>query len=397
MIQRPLLLAACSAAIVSSFAFAETTVQVPPGTTTIRIEVVDPNAPRPDTDVVDVQIALLLDTSNSMDGLINQARTQLWKIVNEIGKTKRDGKTPRLQVALYEYGNNGLSAGEGYVRMVTPGFTGDLDKLSELLWSLKTDGGSEFCGKVIHDAAEGLSWSGDPKVYKAIFIAGNEPFTQGEVDYHKAIGKAVGRGVVVNTIHCGDRAEGERGMWADGARLGEGKFLTIDQDRVAVQITTPHDEIIIKLSDRLNATYVPYGAAGGEGRERQVTQDANASSAAPAAAADRAAAKAGANYQNASWDLVDAVDQKAVAVKDVDRATLPEEYRKLSDEELAAKIAELSKARAQLQEEIRKLNAEREKFIAENQPTTNPAKETLDSATVQIVREQMKSKGFEGK
>jgi len=28
-----------------------------------------------------VQLALLLDTSNSMDGLIDQAKTQLWKIV----------------------------------------------------------------------------------------------------------------------------------------------------------------------------------------------------------------------------------------------------------------------------------------------------------------------------
>jgi hypothetical protein len=30
-----------------------------------------------------VQIALLLDTSNSMDGLIDQARSQLWRVVNE--------------------------------------------------------------------------------------------------------------------------------------------------------------------------------------------------------------------------------------------------------------------------------------------------------------------------
>ena len=30
-----------------------------------------------------VRIALLLDTSNSMDGLINQAKAQLWDIVNK--------------------------------------------------------------------------------------------------------------------------------------------------------------------------------------------------------------------------------------------------------------------------------------------------------------------------
>ena len=36
-----------------------------------------------------VQLAVLLDTSNSMDGLINQARSQVWKIVNELTPPKK--------------------------------------------------------------------------------------------------------------------------------------------------------------------------------------------------------------------------------------------------------------------------------------------------------------------
>jgi predicted secreted protein len=35
-----------------------------------------------------IQIAILLDASNSMDGLIEQAKTQLWKIVNELIKPR---------------------------------------------------------------------------------------------------------------------------------------------------------------------------------------------------------------------------------------------------------------------------------------------------------------------
>ena len=34
-----------------------------------------------------------------MDGLIDQARTQLWTIVNEFSKANRDGVHPRIQVA----------------------------------------------------------------------------------------------------------------------------------------------------------------------------------------------------------------------------------------------------------------------------------------------------------
>src|SRR5438309_1717807 len=57
-----------------------------------------------------VQIALLLDTSGSMDGLIEQAKTQLWKVVNEFAKAERGGVRPEIQVALYHYGTPSLGA-----------------------------------------------------------------------------------------------------------------------------------------------------------------------------------------------------------------------------------------------------------------------------------------------
>src|SRR5437870_3100162 len=118
-----------------------------------------------------VQIALLLDTSNSMDGLIEQAKSQLWRIVNEFINAKQNGQRPRLQVALYEYGNNGLSASSGYIRQVQP-LTEDLDKISEELFKLKTNGGEEYCGWVIKVAIESLAWSKSSHDFKAVFIAG---------------------------------------------------------------------------------------------------------------------------------------------------------------------------------------------------------------------------------
>ena len=36
-----------------------------------------------------IQLAILLDTSNSMDGLINQTKAELWKIVNELATSKK--------------------------------------------------------------------------------------------------------------------------------------------------------------------------------------------------------------------------------------------------------------------------------------------------------------------
>ncbi|MCA9311837.1 MAG: VWA domain-containing protein, partial [Phycisphaerales bacterium] len=113
-----------------------------------------------------VQIALLLDTSNSMDGLIDQAKRELWSIVNELALARYEGERPDLQIALYEYGNNGLSAENGYVRMVQP-LTDNLDQISQDLFALVTNGGDEYCGQVIGAAATQLQWSDSPDDLKA--------------------------------------------------------------------------------------------------------------------------------------------------------------------------------------------------------------------------------------
>src|SRR3954468_16688157 len=120
-----------------------------------------------------VQLALLLDTSNSMDGLIEQTKGQLWKIVNQFINAKQGGKRPEVQVALYEYGKSTLSAHNGYIRQIQP-LTTDLDKISEELFALKTNGGDEYCGWVIREAVNHLAWSKRPDDLKVIFIAGNE-------------------------------------------------------------------------------------------------------------------------------------------------------------------------------------------------------------------------------
>jgi hypothetical protein len=130
-----------------------------------------------------VQLAILLDTSNSMDGLIAQAKTQLWTVVNEFVRAKKGGLAPAIQVALFEYGKQSLPANEGYVRLILP-LTDDLDRISEELFALGTNGGDEFCGWVIRDAVNRLRWNPSRDVYKAIFIAGNEPFSQGPVEFH---------------------------------------------------------------------------------------------------------------------------------------------------------------------------------------------------------------------
>jgi hypothetical protein len=108
---------------------------------------------------------------------------------------------------LYAYGNTDRGANASEIRQVLP-FTTDLDLLSEHLCSLRTSGGDENCGEVIRDATTQLAWSKAPDAMRLIFIAGNEPFTQGPVDFHDSVKAARERGITVNTLHCGGYEEG---------------------------------------------------------------------------------------------------------------------------------------------------------------------------------------------
>lgn len=222
-----------------------------------------------------VQMAILLDTSNSMDGLIEQAKSQLWRIANDLAYSTRRGERPVLQVALYEYGNNTLARGENFVRQVLP-FTSDLDRVSQHLFALRTNGGEEFCGAVVRDAVDALVWDSRSDVYKVIFIAGNEPFTQGPVFFRDAMARAIQKGITVNPIFCGRHEEGVQTAWLDGAVAGHGTYLTIDANQRIVVDPTPFDEEISRLGTQLNDTYVAYGSEGRSAYEMRKEADQSA-------------------------------------------------------------------------------------------------------------------------
>jgi len=345
-----------------------------------------------------IDIALLLDTSNSMDGLIKQAKTQLWTIVQEFSEARRHGGTPTLRVALFEYGNTNLPAREGYIRQVVP-LTDNLDELSEALFGLTTQGGDEYCGQVLDEAITRLDWSRGGGHYRAVFIAGNEPFSQGGVDYRTACGRAVDRSIVVNTIHCGSREEGIRGFWQDGAVQGKGEALNIDQDRQVRHIPCPQDPQIIKLNEELNKTYLWYGTEDFRlhNFDNQMRQDRNAESLAPEVAVKRAITKTSPMYSNRSRDLVDTYGDDPAALAEVEEELLPEKMQKMSVVERQAHLQVMAQKRADLQKEIQKLSVEREQYLATEMARMEKEdpEATLGGAIVQAVRQQLTSAGFE--
>jgi len=345
-----------------------------------------------------VDVAILLDTSNSMDGLISQAKSQLWTIVQQFAKAQKNGQTPILRVALFEYGNTRLPAAEGYLRQVVP-LTDDLDKLSEALFALSTSGGDEYCGQVIGEALTRLDWSQEPGGYKAIFIAGNEPFTQGTIDYQASCKRAIEMGIVVNTIHCGNHKTGVDGKWRHGAQLAEGEFFNIDQDQKIVHIDCPQDKIIIELNAKLNKTYLWYGDRSrrrGFARN-QAVQDANAAELSEGIAVSRFATKASSAYGNATRCLVDTLMVDADILTKVKESELPEVLQKMTPTERKAYVQEMASKRKALQKKIGKLAAERETHLRQERKRTATiaGEATLGDAVVSTIQKQLVQSGFE--
>lgn len=360
-----------------------------------------PDAPDPDTQSVSdelvIEVALLLDTSNSMDGLIDQAKSQLWKMVNEFGRAKnKDGKTPILRIALYEYGNDALSSESDYIRQVTP-FTEDLDALSAELFSLDTYGGSEYCGAAIKTSLQDLEWTEGEGNLRVILIAGNEPFTQGEVSYHDAIKMAREQDVLINTIFCGDMQEGIDTEWQNGALLAGGRYFSIDHNAKVIHIEAPQDAELARLSRELNDTYVAYGSVEfrKDKMENQAEQDANAADYGVANEAMRAQVKASPAYKNTNWDLVDALNEAELTLADVDDEVLPEEMQGMSKEEQEAYLEEKSAEREEIQKQIQELQKERDVYVAEERKKMGESgANTLDTAIESALSEQLEAKGF---
>ncbi len=339
-----------------------------------------------------IKLAILLDTSGSMEGLLAQAKNQLWKIVNQLALAKdADGEDPEIELALYQYGNDGLSAMDGYVQQIS-GFTSELDEISEQLFALRTNGGSEYCGTVINEAIGNLEWSANEEDLQIIFIAGNEAFSQGPQAYAEACKAAVNKHVIVNTIFCGDYNEGARTHWNDGALIGHGKYMNIDHDAKIVHIKSPYDEKIIACNARLNKTYIPYGKQGNLKKEKQLVQDENAMQLSSANATKRYMSKGSKVYKNTSWDLVDASDKKGFDITKVNK--LPENMQSMSSIEKMTYIETLKTQRNEIKSEIAKLSKERIVFVQNEKRKNNSGTSQLDEVIVAAIKEQAIQKSY---
>lgn len=341
-----------------------------------------------------IQIAILFDTSGSMEGLIEQAKSTIWKIVNTASKMSDKGKAPQLEIALYDYGNDEIKT-PNWIRKRTD-LIADLDSISGQLFSLRTNGGSEYCAAVIESSISELKWSANPQDLRLIYIAGNEPFNQGPIDYKKILKIAASKDIIVNTIYCGPYDQGVKEFWYDGALQTQGSYFNINSNDEIKHIDTPYDKEIISINDSLNKTYIGYGKTGIYRASKQAEEDQNASSKGYAVISERAEAKSKSNYKNANWDLVDGIEQGNVNLDSMRVEDLPTELKGKSKEEQTKYIEHKKAERNKYQNQIGELSKKREAYIAEEMKkiSESDAKKDLGSAIIESLVATAQKTGF---
>jgi von Willebrand factor type A domain-containing protein len=339
-----------------------------------------------------IDLAICLDTSGSMDGLIDSAKQRLWSIVNDLALAD---PAPELRVALLTFGNDGHDAENGWVR-VDSELTGDLDLISQQLFALQTNGGTELVGRVVSVATGKLNWSQDPNALKLAVVAGNESADQDAVvSFRDACAAAIKNGIMVNSIYCGNPADAEAPLWKEVSLRADGHFATIDHQNGTLAIDTPFDQQLVALTGSVNPTYLPFGENGASSWANQTLQDTNAIGLNNDAAANRAMCKNGALYV-CGWDLVDASKQEGFDLASIEVEELPEVMRTMTLEERQAHIDANAAKRAEIQAEIAEVGQQREAWLTQQMKRLAlDESNSFDHQLRNAIRSQVSQQGFQ--
>ncbi len=339
-----------------------------------------------------VELVFVLDTTGSMGGLLEGAKTKIWSIVNGIMQQRKQ-QNVQVRVGLIAYRDRG----DDYVTKVTP-LTSDLDEVYAQLMSLRAQGGGDTPEDVRTALAEALEKSGwspsGPRTSQIMFLVGDAPPHDDYVQIQTTTAsakKARQQGIIINTIQCGNMQETIM-PWRNIAQYGGGEYFAIEQNGGVTAIATPYDPELARLGEQVGATYLAYGRAETR-RAKQAKQskmEMSVSAAAPVAAqADRAVNKALNSHAYDEADLVQEVAKGNTSLAKVAEAELPEALAKLKPEERQAKLDQMISERKALQAKIIEVSKKRDEYLAK-QASKSAGGNGFDAKVTQALAKQIK-------
>ena len=344
-----------------------------------------------------VDVVFVLDTTSSMSGLIQTAKDKIWSIATTMASAQ---PTPEIRIGLVAFRDRG----DQYVTQVVD-LSDDLDSVYARLMDFQAAGGGdtpESVNQALFEAVHNISWSQDSQAYQTVFLVGDAPphmDYQDEATYPEIVAAAAGKGIVINTIQCGDipfTAE----PWAQIADLGHGKFFQVEQAGSAVAMTTPYDAELASLSARLDDTRLYFGNEEEKERMRSkiAATDKLHEDSSPESLARRAAfnmSEGGRVNLLGKNDLVDAIASGTVKLEDLDEEELPATLKPMAPKEQLAYVEELAQERTELQRQMLGIAESRDGYISKKVKEAGGYKDSLDQKIYEAVAEQAGEVGLE--
>jgi Mg-chelatase subunit ChlD len=383
--RRPALIAALTAAL-----FVGGGATIPAGAT-------KPSLPAPNQQQsagrATVELLFVLDTTGSMGGMLEGAKSKIWGIVNDVLQQQgQGGATVRVGLVAYR------DRGDAYVTRVTP-LTENLDAVYAQLMGLKAQGGGDGPEDVRSAMAEGLrlgGWSAPgARTSQVMFLVGDAPPHD---DYRNmpatdtSARNAARRGIIVNAIQCGSDEQTTQ-AWRNVAQYGGGEYFAIAQDGGVDVVVTPYDQQLARLGEQMGGTYMAYGAAEKRmaRKSAQVAMESSMKAAAPAPAqADRALNKALNEKAYDDSDLVQKAESGGIALPQIAEAELPDALRSLAPAQRQAALDKAVAQRKGLRDQIVAVSKQREQYLAEQRRKSSGGKGGFDAAVSNALARQIK-------
>ena len=344
-----------------------------------------------------IDLVFVLDTTGSMSGLIHTAKEKIWSIATTMSSAQQ---VPNIRIGLVGFRDRG----DQYVTRVID-LSDDLDSVYAALMEFQADGGGdgpESVNQALYDAVERMSWSQDSGAYQVVFLVGDAPphmDYQDEKQYPEILRMAAQKGIVVNTIQCGELPE-TLSSWQTIAGLGNGRFFQVEQGGSAVAYATPFDSKIAELSAKLDDTRLYYGSTEEKAKMQskvEATEKLNKHATVTSRARRGAfnASPAGKKNLLGENELVDAVASGRVDLDSIDKEALPAALKPLSSQEQRAVIAQVAGQRSELEKQVQALALKRDQFIAGKVEADGGADDSLDHQLFDAVRDQAAKAGLE--
>ena len=312
-----------------------------------------------------IEVAFVLDTTGSMEGLIDGAKRKIiWSIANSIVDINPNAD---IRMGLIGY----RDIGDDYV-VRTHDMSADIQGLYGRLMKFQADGGGdgpESVNEALDAAVRDLEWSSGDEVRRIVFLVGDAPphmdYPNGP-QYPEILRKAHQNGIIVNAVQVGGAPDTYE-FWQDIARLGDGKYFAIPEDGGQVEVhTSPYDNDIMTLQRKIDGTAVPYGS---QARQEEVRAKLGEKAAAPAAVqvdnskfyAKRTSVK---EIVTGGGDLLDDLRNKVRDVEDIKADEMPPELKGKTSDEIKAVVAARTAEREKLEAEMAELVKRRDSHIA---------------------------------